>query len=176
MYQQFDTSRGDDIATYRWQNEKCTDTTAIIKSQNLISDNSRCLHEKSNTIKTFEVKLEASINAQDNKTKTMDEKAENANENMKQSKSSVTTSRKTSKTNFNNLKKEISKIRTIMASDNTEMKKSINDIRLQMAQMAENSKKMSESLEKNYESTVLKRFLIMTFFLLDLLFHIVILN
>lgn len=47
-----------------------------------------------------------------------------------------------------NSKHEIAKIRTKIASDNDEMKQSIDKIKLQMAQLAEDNKKISESLEE----------------------------
>lgn len=42
--QEFSTSRGHDIATYKWNNENCTDSTAKIQAQNLVRDSSKCSH------------------------------------------------------------------------------------------------------------------------------------
>lgn len=46
MHYVFDTSYGHNISTFMWKNEKCTDSTARIETQNLIS-NYKCLHKPS---------------------------------------------------------------------------------------------------------------------------------
>lgn len=53
IYQHFETSSGHNIATFKWNNEKCIDSTAKLETviQYVINNDFKCLHENINNLK-----------------------------------------------------------------------------------------------------------------------------